>query len=369
MWRYGVAGLNCLFAIEMGMFVESRYVAGAEARAEARLDVGSEELRIAELMLLYQRNNGGWPKNYDQRAELSDEERKKILASKGNDDTTFDNGATHREMKHLARVFAANGDERFRRAFIRGLDFTLRAQYDNGGWPQFYPRARGYSAHITFNDGAMIGIMELLAAIARGEDTYRFVDEDRRRRCAEAIEKGLRCILKCQIQVDGRKTAWCAQHHLETLVPVKARSYELPSISGSESVGVVQYLMGIDKPGPEVIAAVQGAVAWFDEAKLLGIRVERVHDPSAPGGRDKIVVKDPTAPPLWARFNEIGTNKPIFCSRDGIPRETLAEISHERRNGYSWLTGRPAKLLAEDYPAWQKKWVPGRNVLETPSRD
>ena len=29
---------------------------------------------------------------------------------------------------------------------------------------------------------------------------------------ARAVEKGLDAILKCQIIVDGRRTAWCAQH-------------------------------------------------------------------------------------------------------------------------------------------------------------
>ena len=81
-------------------------------------------------------------------------------------------------------------------------------------------------------------------------------------------------------------------------------------------------------------------------------------------GWDKVVVKDAAAPPMWARFYEIGTNKPIFCSRDGVPKDTLAEISYERRNGYSWLGRYAADLLAKDYPAWQKKWAPGKNVLE-----
>ena len=65
----------------------------------------------------------------------------------------------------------------------------------------------------------------------------------------------------------------------------------------------------------------------------MGIRVEKKKKESVPKGYDKVVVKDPSAPWLWARFYEIGTNTPVFCSRDGKPRETLAEISYERRNG------------------------------------
>ena len=60
-------------------------------------------------------------------------------------------------------------------------------------------------------------------------------------------------------------------------------------------------------------------------------------------------------PPTWARFYEIGTNKPIFCDRDGVAKHKLDEIGYERRNGYSWLNYWPQRLLERDYPAWQRK--------------
>jgi len=330
---------------------------GVSAKDASR-DASQRDLQIAETILLYQRNNGGWPKNYDRDGNLSKEDRKRILSEKDRHDTTFDNGATHSEMKHLAQVYQATGDDRYQRAFIQGLDFTLTAQYENGGWPKFYPRPSGYEVHITFNDDAMIGVLWLLKGIAHGDESYTFVDDGRRKRCGQAIEKGVQCILKCQIKVQGKKTAWCAQHDANSFEPQKARSYELRSISGDESVGIVGYLMDIDEPSPEVIDAIQSAVAWFDEAKLTGIRVERKEDRSAPKGYDKIVVKDPSATPLWARFYEIGSNTPIFCSRDGVPRKTVAEISYERRNGYRWHSDRASNLLTKDLPAWQNKWAP-----------
>jgi PelA/Pel-15E family pectate lyase len=134
-----------------------------------------------------------------------------------------------------------------------------------------------------------------------------------------------------------------------------ARSYELPSLSGCESVPVVQFLMGIEAPPPAVVEAIEGAAAWFEEAKLTGIRKEWVEDPALERGGDKVIVEDPDAPPIWARFYEIGTNKPIYCSRDGIPRESLMDISYERRTGYTWLGFWPRDLLEMDYPAWKKR--------------
>ena len=339
-----------VFLMALGFVAMTNLVSGK--------DDPQKDLQIAEVFLLHQRDNGGWPKNYDETTNLSKKDRQAILSQKDQDDTTFDNGATYSEMKHLAKVYAATGDARYQRAFIKGLDFTLAAQYENGGWPQFYPKTSGYHGHITFNDNAMIGVMQLLKAIASGDEAYGFVDQGRRKRCGMAVAQGVQCILKCQIELNGKKTAWCAQHDAKSFAPQKARSYELRSISGSESVGVVRYLMGIDAPSREVVDAIQSAVAWFDAAKLTGIKVERKEDKSAPKGYDKLVVKDPSAAPLWARFYAIGSNKPIFCSRDGVPRERLAEISHERRNGYSWYSNRAARLLSKDYPAWQRKWAP-----------
>ncbi len=116
--------------------------------------------------------------------------------------------------------------------------------------------------------------------------------------------------------------------------------------------------MSLDNPSPEVKQAVDAAIAWFKTAQLTGIRVERRSDDKAPRGFNKVVIDDPSAPPIWARFYEIGANRPIFSDRDGIAKHSLAEIGYERRNGYNWLDYWPRKLLEKEYPAWQAKWEP-----------
>ena len=45
-------------------------------------------------------------------------------------------------MRYLARVYNGTGYERFKESFLRGIDYLLEAQYDNGGWPQYYPLSR-----------------------------------------------------------------------------------------------------------------------------------------------------------------------------------------------------------------------------------
>lgn len=307
----------------------------------------SEEARkVATNILSFQTEAGGWPKNTDTVSKPFTGDRAKLQP-------TFDNKATVDELRFLARMLNATKDARYRQSFDRGLAYVLRAQYPNGGWPQFFPLRKGYYDRITFNDNAMVRVMEFVREVAR-EDAYAFVEPPIRAASQAAFDRGLDCILKCQIVVDGRRTVWCAQHDEQTFAPAKARSYELPSFSGSESVGIVRLLMSVEQPSPEVKAAVEGAVAWFEAHKLTGLRVDTVDDPKAPKGKDLVVVKDPGAPPLWARFYDLRTGQPYFCDRDGVPKPALAEIGHERRNGYSWLGAYARDLLAKDYPDWKR---------------
>lgn len=87
--------------------------------------------------------------------------------------------------------------------------------------------------------------------------------------------------------------------------------------------------MSLEGPSSEVVAAIDAGLHWFETVKLTGIRETKV-------GSEKVIVADKNAPPLWARFYEIGTNRPIFSGRDGVKKYDISEIEAERRNGYSW---------------------------------
>jgi PelA/Pel-15E family pectate lyase len=155
------------------------------------------------------------------------------------------------------------------------------------------------------------------------------------------------------VVVDGQRTAWCAQHDENTFAPAPARAFEPVSLSGHESVGLVRCLMRVDNPSPEIIAAVHGAVKWLHDVKLEGIRVVSVETPE---GRDRAVKEDAAAPPIWARFYEIGTNRPIFTGRSKVVHYRYDQIERERRMGYAYYGDWPEDLLDEEYPAWAKRW-------------
>ncbi len=296
----------------------------------------AEGRKTTACVLSWQSGEGSWPKNQDTSGREFKGNRNEL---KG----TFDNGATTGELRYLAAAFRASGEQRCREAFLSGFDHILKAQYPNGGWPQYFPLSKEYHRHITFNDDTMVRLMEFLREVATSVD-FEFVDQGRRIAAREAFERGLDCIVKCQVVVHGTPTGWCAQHDEVTLAPASARRYELASLSGSESAGILLLLMSIEKPTPEVIRAVKAGVAWFVSAKLEGIRIVKVNG-------DRTIVRDSAAPPLWARFYDIGKNRPIFCDRDGVAKPNLSEIGKERRNGYAWY-GSWGEDVAKAYAMW-----------------
>ena len=318
----------------------------------------TEAVRIADNVLAYQDKSGGWPKNIDMAQVLSESDRNRIRKEQAErrgtpDNITIDNGATHTQMRYLARVYNHTSIDRFKESFLLGVDYLLEAQYDNGGWPQYYPLREGYYEQITFNDGAMIGVLDMLQDLSSGHPDFTFMDSSRRSHIEAALARGIESILRMQIRQDGKRTAWCAQHDKNTMEPAWARAYEPPSLSGGESVGIVRFLMSIEEPTPEIISAIEGAVSWFQDVAIHGLRYERFTDEQ--GNQDRRVVTDPEAPLLWARFYELDTNKPIFLGRDSVVRYALEDIEQERRSGYSYYGSWARDLLEKEYPLWKAK--------------
>ncbi|MDP3945754.1 MAG: pectate lyase [Lutibacter sp.] len=315
---------------------------------------GKEAKDIAENVLLYQRNIGGWPKNIQMQKTLTGKEKQALMVLKSDDNNvTTDNGATINEMIFLSKMYRQVPDERYKTAFLKGLDYILEAQYDNGGWPQFYPLKKGYSSHITYNDDSMVNILNVLKEIKDGTDYFSIKPSiEIIEKVKMAFDKGIDCIIKTQYKQNGVLTSWCAQHDEFTLLPAKARPYELPSLSGKESAKIVLLLMEIENPSDEVITAVNSAVEWFEKVKITGLREDRFYNEK---GKiiDKKMIPDPNAPAIWARFMELDNNKPFFCDRDGIKKYSLSEIGAERRNGYAWYTDQPKEVLKK-YPRWVK---------------
>ena len=236
--------------------------------------------------------------------------------------------------------------------FSKACLISLKLNTRMAGRPQFYPPSKGYHRHITFNDNVMSRILGFLRDVSESSD-YPFLKTEDRTKVEAAVIRGIDCILRTQIKQNGKLTAWCAQHDEKTLAPAWARSYEPPSLSGAESVHVVRFLMSLEEPTPEIIAAVERSVEWFRNVAIHGMRLDKFTD--AEGQDDKRIVADPNARPLWARFYEISSNRPIFLDRDSVVRYSFSEIGQERRTGYAYYGNWAARLLTDDYPRWREK--------------
>ena len=328
----------------------------------------ADATHIADVVVSFQTPTGGWSKNLDMsktprqpgQSYAYGPDQTASLMTPGDFGTvsdphwgyvgTIDNDATTTQIHFLAKVVTALGPDSakaapYRKAFLRGLDYLLAAQYPNGGWPQVYPLAGGYHDGITFNDDAMIETMELLQSAASGRDEFAFVPADVRKRAEASVQRGIECILNSQIVANGIRTAWCQQYDPLTLQPASARNYEMPSQSAAESSKILLFLMAIPHPSRPELDAINAAGTWLTKVAIR----DHAFRPT-PAGRD--LVAAPGAPLLWARYYQIGTDRPIFGERDKSIHDNVAEISTERRNGYSWFNSTPQGAVTR-YAEWR----------------
>jgi PelA/Pel-15E family pectate lyase len=194
----------------------------------------------------------------------------------------------------------------------------------------------------------MIQVLDLLRDVAGGTE-FAFVPGKTRTRAAESVKRGIQCILATQIVVNGRRTVWCQQHDALSLKPCSARNYEMPSESNAESAQIMEFLMSIPKPSREIVEATHAAAAWFEETKITNVEYRFA------GESGRLLVAAPGSGPIWSRYYDIATNRPIFGDRDKTIHDNVNEISKERRNGYAWYRDTPGRAL-ENFATWRKQF-------------
>lgn len=316
-----------------------------------RYNPTNQYVEIAKNLLQYQNADGGWPKNVDWLAILPVDSVKNALKERYKQ-STLDNRNTFPQVEYLADVYQLTRKEEYKQGVINGLNYLLKTQNKSGGW-------RGWDVDaITFNDEVTTGALELFLKIKSGDRSFSWLDDNIKQRIYNAYQRGLEAILKCQVVQDGVKTAWGQQHDHKTLLPVQARSYELPGIAARESCDVITFLMNIPHPTLEIVEAVKAAVAWLQKSEIKGIRIDRIplvsdeiinHEYPY----DNVVVEDATAKPIWARYYELTDNTPFMCTRAGQKVWSLSDVNAERRTGYEWYGYWPEQIYT-----LYKEWLP-----------
>ena len=276
----------------------------------------TEALKAAQNIVTFQVADGGWSKNIDMvskpRApgDLYDADNLNRFPDLADFDkpvdenwhyiATLDNDSTWMQIRFLAHVttalLAAHRDADaapIRASVERGVEYLLDSEYPNGGWPQVWPLEGGYHDAITINDDAMTHAVEILHDVASGAADYTFLPPAMVRRAGPAAERGIECLLKLQIMVNGTKTAWAQQYDALTLEPTSARNYEMGSLTSDESFPVVEFFMSLPNPTPAEVQAVHAAAAWFTKVEIFGYRYGSGNfraDRTSPGGRKLVAV-------------------------------------------------------------------------------
>lgn len=310
---------------------------------------------LAEKILLYQLPVGGWGKQLEDKSVVNynlpvDKNLLRKIKSTGDDHATIDNNATSREINILMKAYSETKNPDYLKAAEKGIRYLLVMQYENGGFPQYYPNKGLYRKQITFNDNAMINALTVLYNTAEGKNDFIAVDEKLKEQSKKAVKKGIECILKAQVLQNGKPTIWADQYNELTLQPDKARAFEPISLATAESVGIVRFLM-LQPVTPKIEKSVKSAVQWFTENDIEGYSYNVVKQ----NGKTVRVLAEDKNSVVWARFYDIHDNRPLFGDRDGSVKYNYNDVSEERRNGYSWFGDFAKKLIDKEYPKWLEK--------------
>ena len=106
--------------------------------------------------------------------------------------------------------------------------------------------------------------------------------------------------------------------------------------------------MSMSSPSPEVIAAVEGGLEWFETHKITDIKKTQRD------GRTTYVSDPSSTEVYWARFYDLKTDKPVFPGRDGVLYETYEAMAAGKNIGYDYYTTQPASLLNAGQEQWRK---------------
>lgn len=310
---------------------------------------------LAEKILIYQLPNGGWGKQLDDKSVVDyslpiDKSLLKKIKATGNDHATIDNNATSREINALIKAYQSTKNPDYLKSAEKGIKYLLLMQYENGGFPQYYPNSGLYRKQVTYNDNAMINALTVLYNVAESKNDFNVIDPKLKEKAIPAVQKGIQCILKTQVIQKGNPSIWADQYNEITLQPDKARAFEPVSLATGESVNIVRFLM-LQPVTPEIEKSVKAAVIWFKKNKIEGYS----YNVSKQNGKTVRVLAEDKNSVIWARFYDIHTNKPLFGDRDGSVKYNYNEVSEERRNGYSWFGDNPEKLISKEYPKWLEK--------------
>ncbi|MBD0276735.1 MAG: pectate lyase, partial [Flavisolibacter sp.] len=210
----------------------------------------------------------------------------------GND--TYDDDVSSDAARFLLRMYLEKLDPKYKPSLDKAINFMLKSQYPNGGWPQRYPLKYDfnkaghpdYSSYYTFNDDVIGENVNFLIQCYLTLGEQRFLDP---------IRRGMDFYLISQQGSGG----WAQQYDME-MQPAGARTYEpvalLPRATYANALSLLKFY---EYTGDrKYLARVPDAIQWLEKTRLPQSMTEN-------GKYTHPLFVDPE------------TDKPIFVHRKG----------------------------------------------------
>lgn len=305
----------------------------------------------ADALAWGQLESGGWDYKIDFDPEKS--QRWYYRHDKGNvnpkgrrNTSTFDDNNSQSALRFLMAVQKTTQDKKYLSAVNYGLAFMLKSQFENGAWSQRYPLASsGYSRWYTFNDNTINDCINVML------DAYHTYGDEK---YLESAKRGGDFIIASQLPQP--QAGWAQQYDYD-LKPAPARWFEPAAVNGGVTPRNIRTLIALylETGAKKYLEPIPAAVDWLERSRLEDGQ--------------------------WARFYELGTNKPLYVNLD---KEVVYEFVNIRP-GYSWMgnygssairlyekvkgMGREEYLAERDKPLTDESRRKRLNDLESRARD
>ncbi len=319
----------------------------------------------ADALIRTQLVSGGWEDGleFDPAARKQRAFRVELGPSpqvgKLRNNTTFDDDKSQSAVRFLMQLDRELKfeDARLHEAARYALDAFVKAQYPNGAWPQRYakfpvaadfpvrqasipetwpPSFEGvpYSSYYTLNDNT---ITDLITSLLDAWDVYQ------EPRYLEAARRGGDFLLLAQLPEP--QPGWAQQYNVE-MHPAWARKFEPPALSGGESQGAMRTLMTLYRRTGDAkyLEPIDRALAYYRRSLL-------------PDGR-------------LARFYELGTNRPLYFTRE----YKLVYTDDDLPTHYSFKVSQRLDALEAEYNRVRETprdslWKPASTAAPKPSSE
>jgi len=261
--------------------------------------------------------------------------------------TVLDDNTTQAALRHLMAVDQLVEDKAIHDAALYGLDALLKAQLPKGGWPQVFPyapseqryatvvriepdgsrtelkRPTRYSHYYTFNDNTINDCIAVCMEAHRRYGDARYLD---------AVRKAGDFIILSQLAAP--QTGWAQQYTLD-VKPEWARRFEPRSVCSAATSRNIRTLIEIHLATGDgkYLAPIPAAIDWLERSRLPG------------------------AEPRWARFYELGTNRPLYFTKD---KYELTYRNDNMPTHYAFIVG---GLLRKPAAQYRKVKEAGREAV------